>query len=242
MDIKVRTLKRLVDVVGAGAGLVIAAPLLPAIAAAIYVDSPGPVLFRQRRAGALVDEGVRAGKGLAFVEFEMLKFRSMRLDAEKLTGPVISEENDARITTVGRILRRTRLDELPQLWNVLKGDMSLVGPRPERPELMQQLAAAIPFFEERMRSVRPGITGMSQVHLSYTGRPRPGSEVQEHLENLVNPFDVEGTEGALADDMRIKLLYDLSYVAALDRLGDYLRTELRVICKTPLVMLRGLGR
>ena len=101
----------------------------------------------------------------------MLKFRTMQPDAEKTTGAVLATKDDPRITRVGRLLRRTRLDELPQFWNVLRGDMSLVGPRPERPELLNNLALAIPFFEERMRNVKPGITGLAQISLGYT-RPR----------------------------------------------------------------------
>ena len=98
-----------------------------------------------------------------------------RPDAEKYTGPVLATQDDVRITRVGKILRRTRLDELPQFLNVLIGDMSLVGPRPERPELAEHLAMAIPYFEERMHDVKPGITGLAQVSLSYTGKPPPES-------------------------------------------------------------------
>ena len=109
----------------------------------------------QRRAGMLKAvtecEGQRTP---VFVEFGMRKFRTMRVDAERLTGPVLAQENDPRITRVGRVLRKTRLDELPQFWNVLRGEMSIVGPRPERPELLVNLALAIPFFEERMRDIR----------------------------------------------------------------------------------------
>jgi lipopolysaccharide/colanic/teichoic acid biosynthesis glycosyltransferase len=143
---------------------------------------------------------------------------------------------------VGRVLRKTRLDELPQLWSILYGHMSLVGPRPERPELLHDLALAIPMFEERMRGVKPGLTGFAQINLGYAGEPLPGSDIEKLRAALTNPFGVEGTEGAIADDMRIKLLYDLAYSAVLDDLGAYLRTELEIIFKTPLVMLRGLGR
>ena len=105
----------------------------------------------------------------------MCKFRTMRADAEKLTGAVLAQRGRSAHHGVGRFLRKTRLDELPQLWNVLRGDMSLVGPRPERPELARNLAMAIPFFEERMRDVKPGITGLAQVSLGYTGRAPDGS-------------------------------------------------------------------
>jgi lipopolysaccharide/colanic/teichoic acid biosynthesis glycosyltransferase len=155
---------------------------------------------------------------------------------------VLASEADPRVTRVGRFLRKTRLDELPQLWNVLRGDMSLVGPRPERPELFENLALAIPFFEERMRDVRPGITGLAQISLGYTGRPPAGSEIAKVGDALVNPFGLPEAEGALADDMRLKLLFDLAYVSALEKFWTFLMFELSIIVKTPLVMLRGIGR
>jgi lipopolysaccharide/colanic/teichoic acid biosynthesis glycosyltransferase len=172
----------------------------------------------------------------------MFKFRTMRPDAEKFTGAVLAAENDPRITRVGRVLRKTRLDELPQLWNVLRGDMSLVGPRPERPQLFRNLVMAIPFFEERMHGVAPGITGFAQVSLGYTGRARPGSEIAQYESALTNPFGLPETEGCEADDMRMKLLYDLAYVTALEKFRTFIALELLVIVKTPWVMLRGLGR
>ncbi|MGZ5970939.1 MAG: sugar transferase, partial [Polyangiales bacterium] len=169
-------------------------------------------------------------------------FRTMQVNAEAKTGAVVASQNDPRVTRVGRILRSTRLDELPQLWNVLVGDMSLVGPRPERPELLETLAAAIPFFEERMREVRPGLTGMAQVSLGYTGHAMPGSEIADFEKGLTNPFDLEGAEGALADDMRVKLLYDVAYSAALEDFGTFLRTELAIILRTPLMMIARKGQ
>jgi lipopolysaccharide/colanic/teichoic acid biosynthesis glycosyltransferase len=169
-----------------------------------------------------------------FREFDMRKFRSMRVDAEKLTGAILAQENDPRVTRVGKFLRKTRLDELPQLWNVLVGEMSLVGPRPERPELLVNLALAIPFFEERMRDIKPGITGLAQISLGYSGKAPENSEVAAFAATLTNPFE--------ADDMRMKLLFDLAYAASLESLPAFLRTELKVILKTPLVMFLGLGR
>lgn len=239
----VRWMKRVIDVAASGVGLVLSAPLVPFIAAAIYFDSPGPILFKQRRAGTLKSferlEGVDLPR---FEEFEMFKFRTMRPDAEKLTGAVLAQENDPRITRVGRFLRKSRLDELPQLWNVFRGDMSLVGPRPERPELLVNLALAIPFFEERMRDVKPGITGLAQISLGYTGRAFDGSEAKEHEEALLNPFDLPETEGSTADDMRMKLLFDLAYAAALETVESFLSMELSIMARTPFVMAKGVGR
>jgi lipopolysaccharide/colanic/teichoic acid biosynthesis glycosyltransferase len=171
----------------------------------------------------------------------MLKFRSMRPDAEKFTGVVVATKDDPRITKVGRFLRKTRLDELPQFVNVLLGHMSIVGPRPERPELAEQLAMAIPYFEERMRDVKPGITGLAQINLSYTGKPYPDSHLAKFENDLTNPFKMEGTEDALADHMRMKLLYDVAYSAATEQMRTFLPLEISILLKTPLVMLRALG-
>lgn len=227
-------------------GLAITLPLFPLIAAAVYLDSPGPIFIRQRRAGQLgpptkEDEAAGGVPPPRFREFLMVKFRSMRLDAEKLTGPVLASENDPRITRVGGFLRRTRLDELPQFWNVFVGDMSIVGPRPERPELAQQLALAIPYFEERMRDVKPGITGLAQVTLGYSGKPPPGSALGPFEQDLTNPFKVDGAEDAVADHMRMKMLYDLAYSAATENLRTFVPLELSIMIKTPLVMLRARG-
>jgi len=230
----VRVVKRLIDVVGSAAGITLTLPLYVPIAAAIKLDSPGPVFFTQRRAGKLIEED---GKPPRWDEFEMIKFRTMRNDAERGTGAVIATKGDPRITRVGRFLRSTRLDEIPQFWNVLRGEMSLVGPRPERPELLVNLALAIPFFEERTRDLKPGLTGLAQVSLGYTGAPQEGSEVAKLKDTLTNPFDIEEAEGALADDMRIKLMFDLAYAAALEHFWSYVKLEAKILLQTPLVMV-----
>lgn len=239
MHPSVRIAKRALDVAVSLGGLVATAPVSATIAALVYLDSGKPILYRQRRAGELIDSD---GREVRCVEFEMLKFRTMRQDAEKHTGAVLASTGDARVTRIGRLLRKSRLDELPQLWNVLRGQMSLVGPRPERPELLRDLALAIPMFEERMRGVKPGITGLAQVNLGYTGEPHPGSPAAAMTGDLTNPFELEEAEGAVADEMRMKLLYDLGYVAALERFSTFVVTELSVIIKTPWVMIRGVGR
>jgi lipopolysaccharide/colanic/teichoic acid biosynthesis glycosyltransferase len=212
------------------------------IAAAIYLDSPGSIFFKQRRAGRLLGPDPTSRHRFRFEEFEIYKFRTMEPDAEAKTGAVIAAEGDSRVTRIGSFLRRTRLDELPQLWNVLRGDMSLVGPRPERPEILADLALAIPFFEERMRGVRPGLTGLAQVTLGYTGRPLPGSKIERLLSSLTNPFKIDEAKGALADDMRIKALYDFAYVAAIEDFLCFLRLESWILLQTPLAVLRRTGR
>jgi lipopolysaccharide/colanic/teichoic acid biosynthesis glycosyltransferase len=239
----VRITKRAIDIAFSAAGLALTLPLWPVIAAAIYAESPGPIFYKQRRAGML--KGMREKDGVLypeFVEFEMKKFRSMRVDAEKLTGAILAQKDDPRVTKVGRFLRKSRLDELPQLWNVLVGEMSLVGPRPERPELLVNLALAIPFFEERMRDIKPGVTGLAQVSLGYSGRAPKDHAVAAFQDDLLNPWKLEGAEGSEADDMRMKLLFDLAYSAALESFTAYIATEAKVIVKTPLVMVLGLGQ
>jgi lipopolysaccharide/colanic/teichoic acid biosynthesis glycosyltransferase len=240
IPVTVIVVKCIIDVAFALTIFILGSWLFLLIALAISLDSPGPVFYRQKRAASLRRRDPRGR--CTFVVFDMLKFRTMRVDAEKMTGPVLAEAADPRVTRVGRILRKTRLDELPQIWNVLNGDMSLVGPRPERPELFANLALAIPFFEERMLGTKPGITGFAQVSLGYTGRAPAGSPIAALEGSLTNPFRLDGSEGSLADDMRLKLLFDLAYVVALHGFFTFLALELLIILKTPWVMLRGLGR
>lgn len=146
-----RVVKRTFDVVVTGLGLLLLLPLLALLALLVRLSSPGPIFYRQDRVG------------LDGREFAMLKFRSMRTDAETTSGPVWTTENDPRVTTVGRFLRRFSLDELPQLWNVLVGQMSLVGPRPERKVFVERFSQEMPRYFERHR-VQSGLTGWAQVH------------------------------------------------------------------------------
>jgi sugar transferase (PEP-CTERM system associated) len=157
--------KRALDLLLAATGLVAAAPVMAAVALLVRWSSRGPVLYHQERVGQ---------HGRVFV---IHKFRSMRPDAEKETGAVWAREQDDRVTRVGRFLRRSRLDELPQLWNVLCGHMSVVGPRPERPEFVSSLTREIPYYGQR-HTVRPGLTGWAQVCYTY------GASVEDALEKL----------------------------------------------------------
>jgi exopolysaccharide biosynthesis polyprenyl glycosylphosphotransferase len=150
-----RRLKRLIDLAFSALLLLpVVLLVLPAVALAIRLDSPGPILYRQERLGV-------GGR-----RFMVLKLRTMRVDAEQSSGPAWSADHDPRVTRVGRMLRKFRLDELPQVFNVLRGEMSLVGPRPERPALSSRIQEAVPLFSERL-CVRPGITGWAQVMAPY---------------------------------------------------------------------------
>ena len=166
------SVKRGIDLALSGLGLVIGAPVMGIVAVLIKLTSDGPVFYRQERVG-------QHGR-----VFTVHKFRSMWLNAEALTGAVWASPDDPRIMPLGRFLRRTRLDELPQLWNILTGDMSFVGPRPERPEFVSKLTRDIPYYGQR-HAVRPGLTGWAQVRYTY---------------------------GASVEDALMKLQYDLFYI------------------------------
>jgi sugar transferase (PEP-CTERM system associated) len=167
-----RILRRIVNFCAALMGLIVALPLIPLVAIAVKLSSTGPVLYRQIRVG-------RGGE-----TFYCYKFRTMRQDAEADTGATWATDDDPRITKVGKYLRMLRLDEIPQLWCVLKGDMHFVGPRPERPEFVEWLTREIPYYNMR-HLVRPGITGWAQVQYKY---------------------------GNTLEDAREKLQYDLFYI------------------------------
>ncbi len=187
-----RTAKRAMDVIVSLVGLVIAAPVIALIALAVAVTSPGPVLFRQSRVG-------KDGK-----TFVLIKFRSMRVDAET-DGALWATDNDPRVTAVGGFLRKTRLDELPQLWNVLKGDMSLVGPRPERPVFVEQLTLMNPLYRQRL-AVRPGITGWAQIKSSYAASHEEQMEKLEYDLYYVKNLSVALDLSILVSSLRIVLL------------------------------------
>ncbi|MEA2091163.1 MAG: TIGR03013 family XrtA/PEP-CTERM system glycosyltransferase [Campylobacterota bacterium] len=168
----IRFCKRSLDIFFALIGIILTLPILPLIALAIKLESPGVVLFSQVRVG---ENGH---------DFKIYKFRSMRQDAEAVSGAVWAGEDDPRITRVGNFLRKTRLDEIPQLFNVFMGNMAFVGPRPERPEFISNLEKEIPYYSKR-HALKPGVTGWAQVCYPY---------------------------GASVEDSMMKLKYDLYYV------------------------------
>ena len=154
--------KRACDIAAGCAGCLLVGVLLPVVGLAVWLDLGWPIMHRQVRVG-------QYGRW-----FTMIKFRTMRRDAER-GGPAWARADDPRAGRLGRLLRRSHLDELPQFWNVLRGDMSLVGPRPERPEFVEQLAAQIPRYRQRL-AVRPGLTGWAQVHYRYDASVQDAAE------------------------------------------------------------------
>ncbi|MCG9554467.1 sugar transferase [Vibrio sp. Isolate31] len=204
---KISRAKRIFDFVLSLIALILLGPVFPLIAMAIALTSRGPIFYRQLRVGKSTPEKMEL--------FEIMKFRSMYEDAETRSGAVWATANDPRITPVGRFLRKTRLDELPQLFNVLKGDMSLIGPRPERPTFYTQLENEIPYFTERTYGVMPGITGLAQVNQGYD---------------------------TCIDDVRRKVGFDHSYALSLCSVKSWIAADLRIITKTIVVMVDGRGR
>ncbi len=176
-----KKLKRLMDIVISLLILLVSSPIIILTAIAIKIDSEGPVFFKQERLG-------QNGK-----PFNVYKFRSMIKDAEKYTGPVWSQKNDPRVTRMGKFVRKVRIDEIPQMLNVLKGEMSLVGPRPERAFFVEKLSQEIPYYKRRLK-VRPGVTGWAQIKHKY----------DESIE-----------------DVKIKLKYDLFYIENMSLRMDF---------------------
>ncbi|HDY7981593.1 sugar transferase [Vibrio vulnificus] len=199
--------KRLFDLLFASLALLVTLPLFPLIALAIKATSKGNIIYKQLRVGRSTPEKMEL--------FEIMKFRTMYCDAESRSGAVWATENDPRITPVGRFLRKTRLDELPQLFNVLKGEMSLIGPRPERPDFYQRLEQEIPYFADRTYGVLPGITGLAQINQGYD---------------------------TSIEDVRRKVGFDHSYALSLSSFSNWLQTDIAIIVKTIIVMVDGRGR
>lgn len=204
---RVRVAKRALDIVLALLGLLLSSPLWPVLALAIRLDSPGPIVFRQLRIGRARPDRTDL--------FRMMKFRSMRADAEARSGAVWATKADPRVTRVGRFLRKTRLDEIPQLVNVLLGDMSIVGPRPERPGFYAKLERGIPFFADRTTGLRPGITGLAQVRQGYD---------------------------ADLDDVRRKVAFDHAYALQLRSLRAWIACDISIMLRTATVMITGRGQ
>lgn len=199
--------KRAFDIFFGTVALGVLGVLFLPIALAIKIDSPGPIFYRQRRVGRWTPDRVET--------FDLVKFRSMYSDAESKSGAVWATKNDPRITRVGLFLRKTRLDELPQCLNVLRGDMSIIGPRPERSKFFIKLEDAVPFYIERTFGIRPGITGLAQVNLPY----------DETIE-----------------DVRLKCVYDHAYATRLTSFGEWLKTDISIVAKTIRVMILGKGQ
>lgn len=199
--------KRVFDFTVATLLLAMVLPLFPLIAAAIKLGSRGPVFYTQLRVGYYTPEKAHL--------FHIIKFRTMYQDCESRSGACWATENDPRITPIGRFMRKTRLDELPQLINVVKGEMSLIGPRPERPCFYSKLENAIPFFAERTYGLLPGITGLAQVSQGYD---------------------------TCIDDVRRKVGFDHGYALALSSFKTWLAMDMLILCKTISVVIMGRGQ
>jgi lipopolysaccharide/colanic/teichoic acid biosynthesis glycosyltransferase len=207
--------RRVVNIMVASIGLVLALPIMLVVALAVRVTSRGPVIYsqvrvgqdRRRQHGGKASDKRRAND-LGGKPFRIYKFRTMRVDAEKFSGAVWATQNDPRITPIGRVLRKYRLDELPQLVNVIKGDMNIVGPRPERPAIFQELRQTIDSYEWRQLA-RPGITGLAQVSQNYDSN---------------------------IEDVKRKVQYDLTYIRQ-----QSLFEDVRIMAKTVPVVIFGKG-
>ncbi|MCJ8293643.1 MAG: sugar transferase [Colwellia sp.] len=200
-------IKRAIDLTFAITCLLLTLPLFGLIALMIKSSSPGSIFYCQLRVGKM-----SAGK---VKHFNMIKFRTMVNNAEASSGAVWATSNDSRLTSVGRLLRKTRLDEMPQFINVIKGEMSLIGPRPERPEIVIKLEQAIPFYSERTYDMTPGITGLAQVYQGYD---------------------------TCIDDVKAKIAYDFAYSLSLTKLDRWLLMDLKIIFKTIVIMVLGRGQ
>lgn len=200
--------RRILNVAVAAVGIIVTAPIMLAVAVAVKLSSPGPVLYRQRRVGL----DLRTSRGDTYGRqvdiggrpFTILKFRTMHVARSGQDAEVWASEADPRITSIGQFLRRTRLDEIPQLFNVIKGDMNVVGPRPEQPAIFQNLRAEVPNYRARQQ-VRPGITGRAQITLQYD---------------------------SCIEDVRRKVAADLEYIQSQSLVED-----LRIMAMTAPVML-----
>ncbi|MBI5267331.1 MAG: sugar transferase [candidate division Zixibacteria bacterium] len=219
-----RIVKRTIDILGAGVGIILTAPIMLLLAVLVKLDSCGPVFYTQTRVGMNRRKGDRRlGRAVSADNarrrerrredvlgrpFSILKFRTMVVDAERGSGPVWASKNDPRVTRLGRILRKTRMDEIPQFFSVLKGDMSLVGPRPERPTFVADLSTQIDNYTSRLQ-VKPGITGLAQIENGY----------DSSLQSVTR-----------------KVQYDLEYIRRWSVLSD-----IRILAKTVVVVLTGKG-
>ncbi|MFA0085848.1 sugar transferase [Vibrio sp. 10N.286.49.C2] len=203
----IKVSKRIFDVIGASVGMLILACLFIPVALAIKLTSRGPIFYTQLRVGKWTPTK------MDFIH--VIKYRTMYIDAESRSGATWATEDDPRITPVGRFLRKTRLDELPQFINVLKGEMSLIGPRPERPDFYQRLENDIPYFVERTYDVLPGITGLAQVNQGYD---------------------------TCIDDVRRKVGFDHSYALSLSSFKTWIITDVHIVILTLKIMVGRHGR
>ena len=216
MPFLVRSVKRLMDIIFSLLVFIFLWPAFLVIAALIWLEDRGSPFYKQERLG------------LDSKSFMLYKFRTMIQDAEKHTGAVLQVTNDSRITRIGHFLRATRLDELPNFINVLLGDMSVVGPRAERPEIYNQVMGEFPLVWERTNLVKPGITGEAQIKLKSNGSLDEDSKFYHVIS--------EDDQGKPENVVRYKMYYDFAYALKLLSFWSFLKTDISIIIRTPYVM------
>jgi len=232
MPFSVALTKRLMDILISLAALILFSPFLLLFAVAIKVDSKGPVFYKQKRAKRCMSynflESCRPEHERDV--FSIYKFRTMCKDAETQSGAVNATKNDPRVTRVGKFLRSTRIDEIPNFFNVLAGHMSVVGPRADRIEIMEGVEDVFPYIWDRTRFVKPGITGLAQIKLQSDGTVE-----QYHNEELIKYLPESDIDKEVLS-FRYKLYYDFTYTLRLQKFWSFLFTDISIIIRTPIVM------
>ncbi len=229
MPFSVSIAKRIIDILISFFALMVLFPIGIVIAMLIKLDSHGPVFYKQLRVKRCMSNSFLYGCIPSAADtFLLYKFRTMVNDAEKDSGAINAGEDDPRVTKIGKFLRHTRIDEFPNLINVLIGDMSIVGPRADRLEIFKEVESDFPIIYERTRYVKPGITGYAQLELRSNG----SLNSDDPLTSVVAKHDLE----LPAYSFRYKMYYDFSYVMKLSSFWSFIKTDFMIMLKTPYIM------